>query len=238
LVANLSDLAAMGAQPRGFTVALAAPPGLEVRALDGLLGGLLDEAEAHGCPLVGGNLSRARQTTITITAQGTVKRGRALLRNAARPGDRIFVTGTLGVSALERARARAGRGRIAWVPTPRLQAGLALARGSGVGACIDISDGLLADLDHVLTRSGCSAEIDQAAVPRPARFDSACRRLGVDPIELAVCGGEDYELLFTVRRTGPSGAQLRRRLGVAVTEIGRVIAGCSRKQKSAGWRHF
>jgi thiamine-monophosphate kinase len=228
----------MGARPRGFTVALAAPPGLEVRTLDGLLGGLLDEAETHGCPLVGGNLSRARQTSITITAQGTVKRGRALLRDAARSRDRIFVTGSLGASALELARSRAGRGRIRWVPTPRLQAGLALARSSGIGACIDVSDGLLADLDHVLARSGCSAEVDRAAVPRPARFDSACRRLGLDPIELAVHGGEDFELLFTVRPTGPSGAQLCRRLGVAVTEIGRVLAGRSRGPKSAGWRHF
>jgi thiamine-monophosphate kinase len=202
------------------------------------LEGLLDEAETHDCPLVGGNLSRARQTSITITAQGTVKRGRALLRSTARPGDRIFVTGTLGRSALELARVRAGGGTIRFVPTPRLQAGRALARSAGIGACIDISDGLLADLDHVLSRSGVSAELDQSAVPRPARFDAACRRLALDPIELATRGGEDYELLFTVRPTGPTGRQLSQRLGVTVTEIGRVIAGRSRRPKSAGWRHF
>jgi thiamine-monophosphate kinase len=253
LVANLSDLAAMGARPLGFVFALAAPPNLEIRTLDGLLAGLLEEAETHGCPLIGGNLSRARQTSITITAQGSVARGRALLRDAARPGDRIFVTGTLGGAALEVARAAAGRGKVRAVPTPRLRAGRALARMSGVGACIDISDGLLADLDHVLERSGCSAELDLAHLPQPPRFEAACRRLGVDPIRLASCGGEDYELLFTLRgRGGPRGAgsggrsgaagpslsTLGRRLGVAVTEIGKVVKKASRRRKTAGWSHF
>jgi thiamine-monophosphate kinase len=268
LVANLSDLAAMGARPLGFVFALAAPPDLAVRTLDGLLAGLLEEAETHGCPLIGGNLSRARQTSVTITAQGSVKRGRALLRSTARPGDRIFVTGTLGGVALEVARAAAGRGKLRGVPTPRLHAGRVLARMSGVGACIDISDGLLADLDHVLDRSGCSAELDLASVPRPPRFEAACRRLGVDPVRLATCGGEDYELLFTLRgraqpagrgaagraeasraRTaalsgrssraaGPTVAALSRRLGVAVTEVGKVTKMAAGRRKTTGWRHF
>jgi len=253
LVANLSDLAAMGARPLGFVLALAAPPSLEIRSFDGLLAGLLAVAEAHGCPLIGGNLSRARQTSLTITAQGSVKRGRALMRDAARPGDRIFVTGTLGGAALEVARAAAGQGRVRGVPTPRLQAGRALTRMAGVGACIDISDGLLADLDHVLDRSGCSAELDLTSVPRPPRFEAVCRRLGVDPIRLATRGGEDYELLFTLRgraqraaagprkpsgTAGPAVAALSRRLGVAVTEIGKVVQRASGRPKTPGWRHF
>ncbi len=252
LVANLSDLAAMGARPLGFVCALAAPPSLELRTFDDLLAGLLEEAAAHDCPLIGGNLSRARQTSITITAQGSVERGRALRRDAARPGDRIFVTGTLGGAALEVARAAAGRGRVRGVPTPRLRAGRALARMAGVGACIDISDGLLADLDHVLERSGCSAQIELERVPRPPRFDAACRKLGIDPIRLASCGGEDYELLFTLRgraggsdssgrrsgSAGPSAAGLGRRLGVAVTEIGRVVEKAPGQRETRGWRHF
>jgi len=261
LVANLSDLAAMGARPLGFVFALAAPPDLELKRFDGLLAGLLEEAATHGCPLIGGNVSRARQTSITITAQGSVERGRALLRGAARPGDRIFVTGALGRAALEVARAEAGRGRVRGVPTARIEAGRALARMSGVGACIDISDGLLADLEHVMERSGCSAELDLVRVPRPPRFDAACRQLGLDPIRLATCGGEDYELLFTLRsRTpaagrralrapgsgsgepfgagSPSAAALGRRLGVAVTEIGKVVERRAGTRKGGGWRHF
>jgi thiamine-monophosphate kinase len=280
LVANLSDLAAMGARPLGFVFALAAPPDLEIRTFDGLLAGLLAEAETYGCPLVGGNLSRAPQTSVTITAHGSVKRGRALLRDAARPGDRIFVTGTLGGAALEVARAAAGRGRVRGVPTPRLKAGYALARMAGVGACIDVSDGLLADLDHVLDRSGCAADLDLARVPRPPRFEAACARLGVDPVQLVTCGGEDYELLFTLRGRGrpagrsavgrsrpagsstsarsgeasgprvsaysleasgaarPTVAALSRRLGVPVTEIGKMIKTAKKHQKTAGWRHF
>jgi thiamine-monophosphate kinase len=112
---------------------------------------------------------------------------------------------------------------------------------SGVGACIDISDGLLADLDHVLERSGCSAELDLASVPRPPRFEAACRRLGVDPLRLATRGGEDYELLFTLRASGAAGsgvAALSRRLGVAVTEIGKVVKRGARRSKMPGWRHF
>ena len=269
LVANLSDLAAMGARPLAFVFALAAPPDLEVRTFDGLLAGLLAEAETHGCPLVGGNLSRAKQTAITITAHGSVKRGHALLRDAARPGDRIFVTGTLGGAALEVARAAAGRGRVRGVPTPRIQAGQALARMTDVGACIDISDGLLADLDHLSARSGCAAELDLARIPRPPRFDAACRRLGADPLELATSRGEDYELLFTLRGgpvagSRPSGsgtrarrgasssarskggsraattsvAALSRRLGVQVTEIGKMTKSGPKRRKNAGWRHF
>jgi thiamine-monophosphate kinase len=229
--------------------ALAAPPSLEVRTFDGLLAGLLKEAEAYRCPLIGGNVSRARQTSITITAQGSVLRGRALLRNTARLGDRIFVTGTLGGAALELARAAAG-GRVRGVPIPRLRAGRALARRSDVGACIDISDGLLADLDHVLDRSRCSAKLDLACVPRPPRFEAACRRLGADPNWLATRGGEDYELLFTLRSRGParrcaaSGpakptvAVLSRLLGVAVTEIGKVVKRAPGRRIRAGWRHF
>jgi len=165
LVANLSDLAAMGARPLGWLLALAAPPGLEVRTLDGLLSGMLREALAHGCPLVGGNVARARETSLAITALGAVTRGRALTRRGARAGDRILVTGTLGASALEVARAERGVGRVRRVPTPRLAAGRALARIAGVGACIDVSDGLEADLAHLLDPAGLAAELSRR--PRP-----------------------------------------------------------------------
>ncbi len=239
LVANLSDLAAMGARPLGCLLALAAPPRLPVRRLDGLLAGILREAREHGCPLVGGNVSRATEVSLTITAVGAVARGRALRRTGARAGDRIFVTGTLGGVALEVARAESGRGRVRGVPTPRLAAGRALARIRGVGACIDVSDGLEADLAHLLEPAGLAGALDPARVPRPRGFDAARRRLGLDPERLALGGGEDYELLFTLRPGTPGAARLGPRLGVPVAEIGRVV-GRPRPRPALprGFRHF
>jgi thiamine-monophosphate kinase len=237
LAANLSDLAAMGSRPIGFTFALAAPPSLELRRVTGVVRGMLDLADSFGCPLVGGNVTRARETSIHITALGAVAPGRVLKRSGARVGDRILVTGKLGISALERAR-----GRIRTVPTPRVAEGRALARIASVTACIDISDGLLADLDHLLEASGVGGEIDAGRVPTPRGFEAACRRLKRDPLQLALGGGEDYELLFTASGNTPSSEALERRLGTAVTEIGRIVergllihgaAGAPR-----GWRHF
>jgi thiamine-monophosphate kinase len=240
LVANLSDLAAMGARPLGCLLALAAPPSLPVRTLDALVAGILDEAAAHGCPLVGGNVSRARETALTLTALGAVARGRALRRCGARPGDRILVTGTLGGAALEVALAERGRGRVRRVAVPRLAAGRALARLPGVGACIDISDGLEADLAHLLDASGVAAELEPARVPRPRGFDAACRRAGLDPERLALAGGEDYELLFTLRPGAPAAARVARLLGVPVAEIGRVHRRRpgGRTRPARGFRHF
>jgi thiamine-monophosphate kinase len=237
LVAALSDLAAMGARPLGFTCALAAPPSLVVRRVDGLASGLLQEAARHGCPLVGGNVTRARETSLTLAVVGAVPRGRALTRRGARPGDRVCVTGRLGAAALEVERARRGLARIRHVATPRLSAGRKLLSLRGIGACIDLSDGLEADLDHLLEPVGLGAEIDPARVPTPPRFAAACARLGLDPEALALAGGEDYELLFTLRPSAPPSAGLARRLGLPVSEIGRV----TRRRSAAprrGWRHF
>jgi thiamine-monophosphate kinase len=239
LVVNLSDLAAMGARPLGCLLALAAPPELPVRILDGVLAGILREANAHACPLVGGNVTRAPETSLAITAVGAVARGRALTRRGARAGDRILVTGTLGAAALELARAERGAGRVRRVPAARIAAGRALARIRGVGACIDVSDGLEADLGHLLAPAGLRAAIDPARVPRPRGFDAACRRLAIDPDALVLGGGEDYELLFTVRPQAPGAPVLARRLGVPVTEIGRVLRhGREQPASPRGFRHF
>jgi thiamine-monophosphate kinase len=109
----------------------------------------------------------------------------------------------------------------------------------GIGACIDVSDGLEADLAHLLEPVGLAAELDPARVPRPPGFDAACRRLGLDPERLALGGGEDYELLFTLRPGAPSAARLVRRLGVPVAEIGRVVRRArARRARPRGFRHF
>lgn len=240
LVASLSDLAAMGARPLGCVVSLVAPAELGVRVADGLVAGLLQEARAHACPLVGGNLSRGGETSLATTALGAVARGRALTRAGARVGDRILVTGSLGASALELARAERGQGQVRRVATPRLQAGRALGRLPGVGACIDVSDGLEADLAHLLEAGAgaLGARLEPDRLPLPRGFRGACRALGLDPVALALQGGEDYELLFSVRPGAASEKQLGRRLGVPVTEIGRIVPRARGTSSPRGWKHF
>ncbi len=196
VVAALSDLAAMGAVPRALLLAAASPPAARAW-LEGMLGGALAEARRHRCPVVGGNLSRAGEISLSSTVVGGVPRGRALRRDAARPGDRILVTGVLGRNALARLRAERRGVRLRHVGEPRLRAGRALLGLPGVGACIDLSDGLAADLVHVLRASGVGARVDPARLPRPRGFQRACAALGADPLALLVGGGEDFELCFT-----------------------------------------
>jgi thiamine-monophosphate kinase len=237
LVANLSDLAAMGARPLGFTLALAVPGNLLVRDVDAVIAGLLHEARAHACPLVGGNVTRARDTHLAISVLGAVARGRALLRQRARPGDRVLVTGVLGAAALERARVQRRGGRIRHVARPRLRAGQRLARIPQVSACIDVSDGFEADLRHLLGPD-LRLRAFEGPLPRPPGFDTRCRRLRIDPESLLRTGGEDYELLFTLHPSGPSAVALGRRLAVPISEIGRVERGRPQGGEAGGWRHF
>jgi thiamine-monophosphate kinase len=237
LVANLSDLAAMGARPLGFLWALAAPARLDVRVVDALMRGLLDEAERGACPLVGGNCSAAREVSLTLTVMGGVKRGHALTRSGSRAGDGIYVTGVLGAAALDRARAERG-GRVRYVAEPRLAAGRALARMAGVGGCIDVSDGLDADLAQLFGNRQLRAQIDVQRLPVARSFRAGCGRLGLDPEALARGGGEDYELLFTLRPGAASETVLSRRLATPVTRIGRVLSGSGRRASASGWSHF
>ncbi|MFG6457532.1 thiamine-phosphate kinase [Roseateles sp. BYS96W] len=222
LAVNLSDLAACGATPRGFTLALALPRADEAW-LAGFAGGLLALADAHGCPLVGGDTTQG-PLNLCITVFGEAPAGQALLRSGARVGDEIWVSGTLGDArlALEVFRgsvALDGAGFAAVReamerPTPRLALGQAL-RGLATSA-IDVSDGLLGDLGHVLAASGVGARLDVDALPRSAVLAS-------QPVALrhlcGLAGGDDYELVFTA----PPGARLPD-VGVALTRIGVIEA--------------
>lgn len=237
LAVNLSDLAAMGAAPLGGLLSLAAPRSLEVAVFDALIDGVVAEGKRYGCPLVGGNLSRAQHCSLHVTVVGRVARDRALRRDTLRAGDEVFVTGDLGAAALARLRADATGRRSTRVPVPRLAAGRRLARWRETTACIDVSDGLRTDLAHLLEDRRLGAEIDASAVPRPRGFSRACASLGLDPEALLFDGGEDYELLFARRpgsradRGAPGRAgdarvatadRLASTLGVRVTRIGRV----------------
>lgn len=224
LAVNLSDLAAMGARPLHALVALGLAPGTSARAVRGIASGLGACARAHRLAVVGGNVSRARELSITVTALGAVATGRAVLREGARPGDLVAVTGTLGDAALGlrpgAARALVARQRR---PTPRLAAGRALA--GIVRAAIDVSDGLAQDLGHLCAASGVGARIGLGDLPLSPAYRRAVRRLA-DPFAAALGGGEDYELVLAVppqsigrARAAATGA------GTPLAVIGRFVRG-------------
>lgn len=229
LAVNLSDIAAMGGVPTVCVVNLAIRAGLGSGFFERLYKGLRGAAQAAGVDVVGGNITRAGQFSITIALMGELRAG-ALRRDAARPGDEIFVTGTLGDGAvgwriLAGKLAAAGAHRRFLVgrylnPTARLAAGQRLARIRPAPAATDLSDGLVQDLGHILERSRVGAEIDVEALPRSAAYRAV---MGAD-CSLALGGGEDYELLFCLT-AGHSPAQLERRLGLPVHRLGRIVAG-------------
>ncbi len=227
-IVNLSDLAAMGASPVGVLMSLCAPPDLPLSDFDALVEGFIDEARRYACPLVGGNLSRAEKCSVHVTVIGRCRAGRALLRGGVRPGDGLFVTGTLGRGALARLTADADQTALRYVPTARVEAGVALAQVAETQACIDLSDGLATDLVHLLGDSGHGAELEAGTLPAARGFAAGCARLGLDPLELQLRGGEDYELLFALRdpreTTRLSAEALTQRLGIRVTRIGEVVS--------------
>ncbi|MEO5697231.1 MAG: thiamine-phosphate kinase, partial [Burkholderiaceae bacterium] len=200
LAVNLSDLAACGAKPLAFTLALSMPRADEV-FLDGFAAGMLDLADAHGCELVGGDMTQG-PLNVCITVFGEVPPGSALLRSGARAGDDLYVSGTLGDArlALEVFRgtlALHGAGfdaaRVAMEqPQPRVALGMAL-RGVATSA-IDVSDGLLGDLGHVMRRSGVGVELQVDALPRS---DVVREQTEALQREFTLAGGDDYELLFS-----------------------------------------
>jgi len=239
MAANLSDLAAMGAKPVAFTLALEIPSSLPVSRVEGLVRGALRLARRFSCALVGGNIARASQTALTITVLGQVPENRALRRDRARPGDRIFVTGSFGGSALRRLRAEQRVTRVRTIPEPRIMAGMALRRIQGIGACLDVSDGLVPDLRQILCASRVDARIDPERVPIPKGFVKQCQALGVDPLSMALAGGEDYELLFTLRSAKIRAEDLSRKLCTPVTEIGEItLEGEGDLPRIEGWEHF
>lgn len=232
--AAVSDLSACGATPRFSLLALTMPPAFPVVDALGFVRGLVRDGADVGVALVGGNVAAAPVFTATLTIIGEA--GPHLLRrDEARAGDVIYVTGPLGGSAagvvlLERGVARGPLQAIHRRPPLRVAAGRALSRLRGIGAVIDVSDGLVQDLGHVCESSDVSAMVDVESVPMPkalARADAerGPRRIA-DPRRLALTGGEDYELLFTVRaRTAESGRveEALAAAGCGAHRIGRVI---------------
>jgi thiamine-monophosphate kinase len=249
---NLSDLAAMGAEPLGYLMVLARPKSIDDAWLEAFARGLGREQERFGLHLLGGDtVSTPGPLTLTLTILGLVPRGQAIRRKGAKPGDEVWVSGTLGDAALG---LRILRGLAASedealdlidryrTPRPRLGLGREL-RGIATAA-LDVSDGLLADLGHILKASGVGAELQAEALPL-----SASARGMPGALDAALSGGDDYELLFTAAETSrPAVEAAAKRAGVSVTRIGRIEAqpglrligpgGRPMTRRKLGWQHF
>jgi thiamine-monophosphate kinase len=265
LAVNLSDLAAMGARPVAFTLALALPAA-EPAWLEGFSRGLFALADAHGCELIGGDTTKG-PLNICITVFGEVAPGRALRRGAARAGDDVWVSGTLGDARLALAGyrgelalpadaqaaagtrmhtptprvalgvllaernlahdAQAAAGTRMHTPTPRVALGVLLAERNLAHAAIDISDGLVGDLGHILARSRVGATLDADALPAGpvlATQPQALRRA------FTAAGGDDYEICFTAP------ASRREAILAAAAECGTVVTRIGRIEDAAGLR--
>lgn len=234
LAVNLSDLAACGARPLAFTLALALPR-VDEAWLQGFSDGLWALAEAHGCELIGGDTTRG-PLNICITVFGEVPAGRALLRSGAEVGDDLYVSGTLGDArlALEALQGQlrlppavtaAARRRLEW-PEPRIALGLAL-RGIATAA-VDISDGLAGDVQHLLRASGVGARIETTnAIDLIAAYADSAWEDGnydsVNRLEYVLAGGDDYELAFTAPASTRAAVQTAAALSqTPVTRIGQI----------------
>ncbi|HET6520953.1 MAG TPA: thiamine-phosphate kinase [Geminicoccaceae bacterium] len=250
---NLSDLAAMGADPLGYLLALARRRDLADAWLEGFAAGLARDQEEFGIALLGGDtVGTPGPITLTLTALGTVPAGEALRRGGARPGDDIHVSGTLGDGALglrvlkgELDASPAAREALAdryRLPRPRLALGRAL-RGLA-HAALDVSDGLVADLGHIVLASGVGAEVEAARLP----LSSAARGLP-GALEAALAGGDDYELLFAAAPEARDRVDaLARDLDLPIARIGRLREGAGVRVVGAdgaelpvargGWTHF
>jgi thiamine-monophosphate kinase len=224
-----SDIAAMGARPRYFFLNLAIPPSHAEHWLDEFLGGMAQAAGRFGLVLAGGDTTRNRRVALNLSVLGEITKGRAVLRSGARPGDLIAVSGRLGEAEFGLRLFRSGQNKRKEVrklqrkhlqPEPRLALGQWLAGTGLASAMIDISDGLSTDLAHLCEASGVGARIWAGKIP-VASIPAGLQRLGIDPLRLALDGGDDYELLFSVPLR--QAARLPKRFrGVPITIIGEM----------------
>jgi thiamine-monophosphate kinase len=234
LSANLSDLAAMGAEPLCYLVALAAPGNTPAATVDGIFRGMAQAAAPCGMRLLGGDTCRGDRLVLCLTVVGALDRGRPLTRAGAGPGDILYVTGAPGWSYLGLRLLRGGRpaGPRGWRrealrrhlrPEARWREGMAARASGAVTAMIDLSDGLLPDLAHLLERDSLGATLREEALPMPPAFRKAAVAVGVDPMAALLAGGEDYELLMAVRPDRQGGfRRVSRAFPAPPTPIGEV----------------
>jgi len=254
LAINLSDIAAMGGLPNYALVALALPEDTEVEDIAELYRGMIDIARQYKVAIVGGNISRAPQVSITITVLGSCPDNKILQRSSAKLGDTIAITGYAGSAAagLEMLKKKltfrakiTGYLRNAFLhPVPRIEEGRLLVK-HGITTAIDTSDGLLADLRHICEASQVSAKVITDLIPVNEIVKASFKEKA---LELALGGGEDYELLFT--GNARTIAKIRQVIKCPVTVIGEITGGIPGKIElfdasgnpvkigRAGWTHF
>jgi thiamine-monophosphate kinase len=255
LARAVSDVAAMGGVPRCFLLSLALPVSHTGRWLDEFLGGLRRAARKFDCVLAGGDTTRRREILINVTVVGEVRTGYALLRSGARAGDLLYVSGPLGEAELGLRVLRKSKGHTKsrnpltkkhLYPEPRLALGQWLADHGLATAMMDLSDGLSSDLPRLCAASGVGARVESRKIP-VVQVSAANRKRGIDPLHLALHGGDDYELLFTVQPHKVMKLPRRFR-GVALTPIGSITEkpelmllqenGRERQLVAGGWDPF
>ena len=227
LAVNLSDLAAMGARPLGFTLAIALPT-VDNTWLEAFSKGLFAMANEYSCPLIGGDTT-AGPLTLSITAFGALPKGEAIRRSGAKPGDDIWVSGTVGDARLVLAALRHEITLSAedlqqiehrmHNPTPRVELGMQLRNIAS--AALDVSDGLLGDLRHILKQSQVDAEIHLDKLPKS---DTLQKQDAQIQNQFAACGGDDYEICFTAPASQRDNIQVISKLiGLPLTMIGKTV---------------
>lgn len=260
LAVNISDIAAIAGRPRYALVSLALPPDMEVWYIEDFYRGLCGIADDYGITIVGGDLASSPLLVISITLFGVAEKSRIAVRNAAEAGNGILVTGELGGSALgleilqlEQPRIKENEScfiRCHLDPVPRVREALAATR-SGVKVIEDISDGLLTEISHICEASEVGAEIRLTDIPLPRNMRTTAAKYGFDPMQFALSGGEDYELVMTapIETIDKVMSEIENNTGTAVHFIGTITdepghivlvdeAGNVTTPKDFGYEHF
>jgi thiamine-monophosphate kinase len=234
LAASLSDIAAMGGIPREGLLSFFLPPDMRVDYVDEIISGLLEVGNRFHVSLVGGNIVRSKTFSLSITILGEVERSKLILRSSAKKGDLICVTGDLGKAQAGMEILRRGGFETRpykdvinahLEPTPRIRESRSLVKSVKIHSMIDLSDGLSIDLQHITRESGVGAKIYKENIPIAEETKEIARAVGEDPLDYALSGGEDFELLFTLSKQDFEIGKkaLEDETGTRMTAIGEIL---------------
>ncbi len=240
IVVNVSDIASMGGLPDYALVSMALPDGTEVEFMEEVFKGMKDACDSHGVDIIGGDTTHGNELVINVAMLGHVERELLCLRSDARLGDMICITGDLGKSwaGLELLRAsKTGYTEFYLQPQCQLDTGRMLA--PYVNAMIDVSDGLASEVKHICRESGVGAEIKMKDIPISEKTIEAGSSLGKDPLEWALSGGEDFELLYTVSREQYKNVKSTGPIVIgSILDDGVYLFDGHRKPLKGGYDHF